>query len=118
MIRLSILYFGLLKFTTHRYGRAKPVEFPRYRRVFTVDRAELALEICDGASQSHAHKAQKDAARTFLCDLGIVGPLTEAPHILGEADARLELQPQDVAFVQEEHQVDLCEQLIRANLFP
>ncbi len=55
---------------------------------------------------------------TFLSYLGVVGPLSETAHVFLETDAGLEFGFQDVALVEEKHNINLGKELIRADLPP
>ena len=55
---------------------------------------------------------------TFLRAVQVVGPIRKAAEVLDEARPRAQLLVEDVAFVHEQDQLDVREQLVRAHRLP
>lgn len=57
-------------------------------------------------------------ARTFSSGIQVVRTVAKRPNILGEPDTRLQFGLQEIAFVQEQHKLDICQKLVAAYGFP
>ena len=58
------------------------------------------------------------SARTLRYGIQVVRAVTKRPDVLREPDARLQLGIQQIAFVQEQHKLDVRQKLIAGYGFP
>lgn len=104
-------------------GGAEAVELALDRRVLAVYRVELALEICERQptktnQPSALSLLANRSARTFLRRLRVIRPLAEAPDVLSEPDARRQFRSEDIALVEEDHEIDCFEERVGAQVLP
>ena len=85
--------------------------------MLAMDRAKLAPEVYMRVLDEVLN-SRRQLALTFLGHVRVVGPLSKTTYVFRETDAGLELRVQDVAFVQEQHEVHFGEKFVRANLLP
>ena len=64
------------------------------------------------------HPRQMKATLTLAHRAEAILPVPIAAYVLREPDARVQLRLQDVALVQEQHEVDVREQLVLADGLP
>lgn len=102
---------------THRYGREVAVELARLWGVLTMNEAKLAPENYHTASAARS-STRKFATLTLLRAIKVVWPVTKTAQVLCKADPRAQLRIENVAFVHEQNQLNLFEQLIRADSLP
>lgn len=104
-------------FGSYGHGGTKSIEFTRYGGVFAVDSIELTSEVCS-RQVSKWITTCSTGELTFLRRFRVVRSFAKASYVLRQPNPRPQLGCQDVALVEEKHEIDLGQKLVRAYCFP